>query len=142
VDQIERLQKMTEEFDESLKQQFGNYSSKVEVNHGRKQLVVTCEKGERYIMGFMFEENMIKLTAIPEGEEMELGLTQLEKEYLETAVKRASQVFLNKFCQRTGWDLSGISSVFKRGPGVVIVSWDEGEIEITEGGVELIYDDE
>jgi len=131
-----------EEFGDNLKEQFGEYTSEVEVNDGRRQLIVTAEDGERYVMGFMFEENQIKLTAIPEGQEMDPGLTQLEREYLETALGRAAHVFLNKFCQRTGWDLAGLTTSFRRGSGVVIASWESGEIEITEGGVELINDDE
>jgi len=142
LEQIERIQRMMKEFNDNLKSQFGDFESEVEVIDGRKKVILTDEEKKRYIMGFTLNDQGINLVAIPEGQELDPGLTQLERSYIETATQRAVHVLNNKFSERTGWDLSTLSATFERGAGIIIVGWEDGKVSVTEGDVDIGFNEE
>lgn len=144
MEQVDRVFKLMDEFGDSLKEQFGDYKAEVEVINGTKKVVLTDGKGDRHIMVFSITEKGLNLIAVPEGEEIDPGLTQLERNLLETAGQRAVYVIGNKFSNRTGWRLVSYNAIFQRGMNSIILEWDEGEISITEteGPVDSEEDEE
>jgi len=129
-----------EEFKDNLESQFGDYKAGEENIDGKRKIILTTKNNSRYIMGFLIEKEGINLIAIPEEDAVDIELTQLERGYLETAAHRAAHALGSKFGEKTNSKLSTFTATFERGPGIIILSWDEGEVSITEG--ELGYSED
>lgn len=139
MDQIERIKKMIKEFDSNLSQQFGKYRVADEHIRGRTKVILTSSKGERFVMGFIINDAGLNLVAMPEEEDVieeDYTLTHLERELLDKAGRRAVNSFQHKFTTKTGWELVDMVAIFQKGLGRIFLSWDCGEMSITEGELE------
>ena len=142
MEQVNRIMKMAEENKENLKREFKNYTLAIEAHDGKNQVVLITEKAERFVLHFVINKAGLNLIAMPEGQELGLEATQLERSLLETATHQAIHVFNRKFSQRTGWELVDLGAVFAKGPSRIFLTYEEGEISITDAEFEYLDEDE
>ena len=134
MESIDKILELTEEFKDNLKKAFGKYTHGVEFKDGRKVVILTDKKGNRFVLSILINEAGYNLISTPENEAMSRGLTELERELLHKAANRAIYNVTSKFQERTGWVLDDVALVFRRGLDRIFYTFspEEGPL-ITEG---------